>query len=97
MESKDTQWPLWEVFVQANPGIPHKHVGSVHAVDAEMAMQNARDLYTRRKEGTSIWVIPAQFVTASSPEDMGAFFDPANDKTYRHPTFYKVPEGVKYL
>ena len=94
---KDTQWQLWEVFVQANPGIPHKHVGSVHAGDAEMAMQNARDLYTRRKEGTSIWVIPAQFVTASSPEDMGAFFDPANDKTYRHPTFYKVPEGVKYL
>ena len=51
MEKKDTQWPLWEVFVQANPGIPHKHVGSVHAVDAEMAMQNARDVYTRRGEG----------------------------------------------
>jgi ring-1,2-phenylacetyl-CoA epoxidase subunit PaaB len=26
---------------------------------------------------------------------MGLFFDPANDKAYRHPQFYKVPKGVK--
>ena len=94
---KDTQWPLWEIFVQANPGIPHKHVGSLHAPDAELAMQNARDVYTRRKEGISIWVVEAKNIKASSPEDMGSFFEPANDKVYRHPTFYKVPEGVKYL
>jgi ring-1,2-phenylacetyl-CoA epoxidase subunit PaaB len=94
---KDTQWPLWEIFVQANPGIPHKHVGSLHAPDAELAMQNARDVYTRRKEGISIWVVEAKSIKASSPEDMGSFFEPANDKVYRHPTFYKVPDGVKYL
>ena len=94
---KDTQWPLWEIFIQANPGIPHKHVGSLHAPDAEMAVQNARDVYTRRKEGISIWVVEAKNIKASSPEDMGSFFEPANDKVYRHPTFYKVPEGVKYL
>ena len=96
-QTEDTQWPLWEVFVQGNPGIPHKHVGSVHAPDAELAMQNARDVYTRRNEGISIWVVPAKFISASSPEDMGSFFEPANDKIYRHPTFYKIPEGVKYL
>ena len=96
-DKKDTQWPLWEVFVQANPGIPHKHAGSLHAPDAEMAIQNARDVYTRRSEGISIWVVPANQISASSPEDMGAFFEPANDKPYRHPTFYTVPEGVKYL
>ena len=94
---KDTQWPLWEIFVQANPGIPHKHVGSLHAPDEEMAIQNARDVYTRRKEGISIWVVEAKNIRASSPEDIGSFFEPANDKVYRHPTFYKVPEGVKYL
>jgi ring-1,2-phenylacetyl-CoA epoxidase subunit PaaB len=93
----ETQWPLWEVFVQANPGIPHKHVGSVHAPDAEMAIQNARDVYTRRSEGISIWVVPANAIAASSPEDQGSFFEPSNDKPYRHPTFYKIPEGVKYL
>lgn len=95
--SNDSQWPVWEVFVQANPGIPHKHVGNVHAPDAEMAIQNARDVYTRRSEGISIWVVPANAISASSPEDQGAFFEPANDKPYRHPTFYKIPEGVKYL
>jgi ring-1,2-phenylacetyl-CoA epoxidase subunit PaaB len=95
--SNDNQFPLWEVFIQAKSGTPHKHAGSVHAADKEMALQNARDLYTRRSEGTNIWVIPAALITASSPEDIGAFFEPANDKTYRHPTFYTIPEGVKYL
>ena len=91
MEKKDTQWPLWEVFVQANPGIPHKHSGSVHAPDAEMALQNARDVYTRRGEGTCIWVVPSNEIVSSTPEDAASFFDPANDKIYRHPNFYKTP------
>lgn len=91
------QGQLWEVFVQGNPGLPHKHVGSLHASDAEIALQNARDVYTRRSEGMNIWVVPANAIVASSPEDIGSFFEPANDKAYRHPTFYKTPEGVKYL
>ncbi len=94
---ENAQWPLWEVFVQANPGIPHKHAGSLHAADAEMAIQNARDVYTRRNEGINIWVVLSTAIVASSPEDQGAFFEPANDKAYRHPTFYKIPEGVKHL
>ena len=72
-------------------------MGSVHAADKELALLNARDVYTRRNEGTSIWVVPAQYIVASTPEEVGPFFDPANDKVYRHPTFYEVPEGVKYL
>ena len=94
---EDTQWPLWEVFVQSKPGLAHKHVGSVHATDAEMALQNARDTYSRRSEGINIWVVPSEAITASSPEDISSFFDPANDKAYRHPTFYTTPEGVKHI
>ncbi|MEO8087082.1 MAG: 1,2-phenylacetyl-CoA epoxidase subunit PaaB [Bacteroidota bacterium] len=90
----DTQWPLWEVFTQKKPGAPHEHAGSVHAVDREMALQNARDVYARRNEGISLWVVPTDAITASTPEDMGSFFDPANDKAYRHPNFFKTP-GVK--
>lgn len=93
--SQDTQWPLWEVFVQPPKGEPHEHVGSVHAPTAEQALENARDVYTRRSEGVSIWVVPSSAITASTPEDMGPFFDPANDKPYRHPQFYKVPQGVR--
>ena len=91
------EWPLWEVFVRAKRGLSHVHVGSLHAPDAEMAVRNARDLYTRRQEGVSIWVARAEEITASSPDEKDAFFDPAGDKIYRHPTFYAVPEGVQHL
>ena len=90
-------WPLWEVFVRAKRGLSHTHVGSLHAPDAALALHNARDLYTRRQEGVSIWVVPASAITASSPQERDAFFDPAADKVYRPPTFYDVPEDVEYL
>ena len=90
-------WPLWEVFVRARRGLSHGHVGSLHAPDAEMALRNARDLYTRRSEGVSIWVVPSAAITASSPDEKDAFFDPAADKVYRHPTFYDIPDGVEHL
>ncbi|MCA1941341.1 MAG: 1,2-phenylacetyl-CoA epoxidase subunit B [Caenispirillum bisanense] len=91
------QWPLWEVFVRSKAGLAHKHAGSVHAADAKMALENARDLYTRRGEGTSLWVVPADAIVASAPEDKGALFDPADDKVYRHPTFYKIPDEVGHM
>ncbi len=95
--SKDSQGPLWEVFVQKKAGQPFVHCGSLHAYDKEMALQNARDLYTRRSEGMALWVVPSSAIVSSSPEDIGPFFDPANEKVYRHPTFYLIPEGVKYI
>jgi ring-1,2-phenylacetyl-CoA epoxidase subunit PaaB len=70
------------------------HAGSIHASDAEMALRNARDVYTRRQEGVSIWVVPAAEVSATSPDEQDSFFDPAADKAYRHPTFYEVPDGL---
>jgi ring-1,2-phenylacetyl-CoA epoxidase subunit PaaB len=91
----DSEWPLWEVFVQPPNGAAHEHAGSLHAVDAEHALQNARDVYTRRGEAVSVWVVPSGEITASTPEDMGPFFDPGNDKPYRHPQFYKTPKGVR--
>ena len=87
--------PLWEVFTQAGKGAPHEHAGSVHAADAEQAMQHARDVYARRGEAVSLWVVPASAITASAPGDAGPFFDPGNDKAYRHPQFYKAPRGVR--
>ncbi len=91
----ETQWPLWEVFTQEANGAPHQHAGSVHATDAEQALQNARDVYSRRNEAVSIWVVPSVTIHASTPEDVGPFFDPANDKAYRHPQFYRTPRGVR--
>lgn len=90
-------WPLYEVFVRGKRGLNHVHVGSLHAADDEMALHNARDVYTRRNEGVSIWVVRADAITASSPDEKDPFFAPSADKVYRHPTFYAIPEEVPHL
>lgn len=94
VESKD---PLWEVFIRSKQGLDHKHAGSLHAADAQMAIENARDVYTRRMEGVSIWVVESKYIHATNPDESESLFDPANDKVYRHPTFYELPEEVKYM
>ena len=90
-------WPLWEVFVRNKQGLDHKHVGSLHATDAIMAIENARDVYTRRQEGVSIWVVESKYITASNPEEAGELYEPAADKIYRHPTFYDLPDEVGHM
>ncbi|ANC39250.1 MAG: 1,2-phenylacetyl-CoA epoxidase subunit PaaB [Hafnia alvei] len=90
-------WPLYEVFVRSKQGLAHRHVGSLHAADDQMALENARDAYTRRNEGCSIWVVKSEHLVASQPEDRAAFFDPSDDKVYRHPTFYTIPDGIKNM
>lgn len=89
--------PLWEVFIRSRNGLSHKHVGSLHAADTTLALQAARDLYTRRGEGLSIWVVPSIAITASDPADKGMMFEPTASKIYRHPTFYEVPEEVGHM
>ena len=95
--STNKEWPLYEVFIRSKQGLAHQHAGSLHAADAQMAVENARDVYTRRGEGLSIWVVPAAAITASSPDDKEVMFDPADSKVYRHPTFYDVPDEVECL
>ncbi|MDH2435983.1 phenylacetate-CoA oxygenase [Pokkaliibacter plantistimulans] len=92
-----SDWTLFEVFVRSKHGLNHKHVGSVHAADAAMALENARDLYTRRSEGVSLWVVPSAQITASSPDDKDPLFDPSDDKVYRHATFYVLPKELDHM
>jgi ring-1,2-phenylacetyl-CoA epoxidase subunit PaaB len=91
------EWPLYEVFVRGKRGLNHVHVGSLHAPDAEMAVHAARDLYTRRNEGVSIWVVRSADITASSPDEKDPLFAPSGDKVYRHPTFYDIPADVPHI
>ncbi len=95
--SGDAHWPLWEVFVRSARGLSHVHAGSLHAPDAEMALRNARDLYTRRNEGISLWVVPASAIIASDPDAKEGFFESPQGKDYRHATYYTKSEGVKHL
>ncbi|MFJ6213360.1 1,2-phenylacetyl-CoA epoxidase subunit PaaB [Streptomyces sp. NPDC092296] len=91
------EWPLYEVFVRSRRGLNHVHVGSLHAADERMALLNARDLYTRRNEGVSLWVVRSDAITASNPDEKDPFFAPSGDKVYRHPTFYDIPEDVPHI
>jgi ring-1,2-phenylacetyl-CoA epoxidase subunit PaaB len=93
----DKEWPLYEVFIRSKCGLSHRHAGSVHAADDQMALDHARDTYTRRTEGVSIWVVRSSQIVASDPSETAAFFEPAEDKIYRHPTFYEIPDGVDNL
>lgn len=91
------EWPIWEVFIRSKAGLDHKHAGSLHAADAAMALENARDVYTRRMEGVSLWVVESKHIVASDPADAENLFEPAQDKVYRHPTFYDLPEELKHM
>ncbi|MBC7425680.1 MAG: 1,2-phenylacetyl-CoA epoxidase subunit B [Bacteroidia bacterium] len=93
----NTEWPLWEVFIRSRQGLNHKHVGSLHAADQDMAIENARDVYTRRQEGVSIWVVESKHIVASDPAQGDSLFEPAANKIYRHPTFYQLPDAIKHM
>jgi ring-1,2-phenylacetyl-CoA epoxidase subunit PaaB len=90
-------WPLWEVFIRSRGGLAHRHAGSVHAPDATIALRHARDTYTRRMEGVSLWVVKSADIVASDPAQGGTIFEPAESKVYRHPTFYKLPREVEHM
>lgn len=89
--------PLWEVFVRPRSGLNHKHVGSLHAADSKLAMQAARDVYTRRDEGDSIWIVRSEAIIASDPDRAAENFDPSADKIYRHPSFYDIPDDIENM
>ncbi len=94
-QHENAGFPLWEVFVRADRGLNHVHAGSVHAADAESATQSARDVYTRRDEGVSIWVVRSTEIHASDPDTRDDWFE--SDKPYRHPTFYEIPTEVGHM
>ena len=85
------------MFIRSKQGLSHKHVGSLRAADEQMAIDNARDVYTRRSEGISIWVVESNSVFASDPNDADSLYEPSNSKVYRHPTFYDVSDGIEHM
>jgi len=91
------EWPLFEVFIRSKAGLNHKHVGSLRAADAEMAIENARDVYTSRSEVVSIWVFESNLMYTYDPKKTDSLFEPADSKVYRHPTFYDVPDGISHM
>jgi ring-1,2-phenylacetyl-CoA epoxidase subunit PaaB len=88
---------LFEVFIRSRRGLDHKHVGSLHAEEPAQALEYARDVYTRRSEGVSIWVVKSSDIVASQEADCDSFYDPLDDKPYRHATHYQLPDEVNSM
>jgi ring-1,2-phenylacetyl-CoA epoxidase subunit PaaB len=95
--STSRDFPLFEVFVRSKRGIDHRHVGSLRAENHEQALEYARDCYTRRSEGVSIWVVRSSDIVASQESDAHSFYDPMDDKPYRHAAHYQLPDAVKNM
>ena len=47
--------------------------------------------------GSSVWVVRSDQIVASDPADKAMYFDPMEDKVYRHPTFYVLPKSVDHM
>ena len=62
-----------------------------------MAGKNARDLYTRRSEGREIWVVETEHIVSVPLDQADAYFNPSDDKPYRHASFYELPDGITSL
>lgn len=66
----DSQWARYEVFQQARPEAPYANVGSVHAPDSEIALQNARDVFVRRPQTHRLWVVPATEILSRTAQEL---------------------------
>jgi ring-1,2-phenylacetyl-CoA epoxidase subunit PaaB len=75
----DTQWNRYEVFEQERTDLPYRNTGSVHAADDEMALEYARDVFVRRPNCLSLWVVPARAVFAKTMQEV------ANDDWFVEP------------
>ncbi|WP_369193070.1 1,2-phenylacetyl-CoA epoxidase subunit B [Streptomyces djakartensis] len=87
----------WEVFLRARRGLAHQHVGSVRAAGPDAALATARDLFTRRGEPLSLWVVRSDAVHTASPDERDPYFA-GTAKPYRHPEHFaplneKGPRG----
>jgi phenylacetate-CoA oxygenase PaaH subunit len=99
----DTQWRRYQVFVQSKPGEPHQDAGSVHAPDAEIALQYARDVFARRPLCSSMWVVPSDEIYSLTREELQEAellqndSDPASTDTQEYLVFCKLKQSGTHL
>ena len=70
---RKSKWKIKQLValrsICSKQGLSHRHVGSLRAPDDEIALQHARDVYTRRNEGISIWVVRSELIKSSQPDE----------------------------
>src|SRR5437868_6603028 len=87
----------WRIKRDTNDELRQKFVDITQPQAEASGRRHARDTYTRRMEGVSLWVVPSASIIASDPGEDASMFEPAEDKIYRHPTFYDIPDGITHI
>jgi ring-1,2-phenylacetyl-CoA epoxidase subunit PaaB len=81
----DTQGARYYVFKQEAADSPHLNCGTVHAPDAELALLHARDVFVRRPDCISLWVVRAEDVsqvTSQGLADLEPEPGPGGERVY---------------
>ncbi len=79
---------FYEVFGQTDRGEPYVQLGSLPAADPEMALVLARELFSRRGEVISLWLVDREAIHAT--ERLDGDLIRATDRTYRMGEGYRV-------
>lgn len=79
-------YEVYEVFIQRNHSEHHVHVGSLDAPSADIALQTARENFTRRDPAVNIWVVPRKQISATQYEEN--LLPRQMDRSYREVSGY---------
>ncbi len=66
----DSQGTRYQVFEQERADLPHRNAGAIYAADAEMALENARDVFVRRPHCLSLWVAPEHAIFSKTAQEL---------------------------
>jgi ring-1,2-phenylacetyl-CoA epoxidase subunit PaaB len=81
----------WEVFRREKEGDPMRHGGSVMAPDATLALHYARELYGRRQESASLWVVRRADIHELDDPDL---LQPPLDRSFKKPGGYVMRDKL---
>lgn len=81
----------YEVFRQEREGEPMRHVGNLRAPDDALALDYAREFYSRRGEALRLWVVPRAAICELADADL---LRPPLDRSYRVPAGYRINEKL---
>src|SRR3954452_8219015 len=82
---------VWEVFRQEKDAAPRRHAGNVRAPDRELAVQYAREFYSRRNESVRLWVVARTDISDLSDPDL---LQPPLDRSFKKPGGYVMRDKL---
>lgn len=78
---------IYEVFRQEKGAGHLQHEGNLDAPSSELAVQYAREIFSRRSEAVRLWVVPREAIIEISDLD---FLQPPLDRKHRMGEGYRV-------